>query len=70
VALRDFRENNAVSALFPPQRPLCVVGRLGREKRKRAADVPARLLFFDCGYQAGTPADERGECDNRGAEII
>ena len=42
----DFRENNAVSALFPPQRPLCIVGRLGREKRERATDVSALLLFF------------------------
>ena len=58
------------SVLFPPQRPLCIVGRLGREKRERAADVSALLLFFDYGYQAGTTADERGECDNRGAEII
>ena len=66
----DFRENNAVSVLFPPQRPLWVVGRLEREKWKRAADVSALLLFFDYGYQAGTPADERGECDKRGAEII
>ena len=66
----DFRENNAVSALFPPQRPLCIVGRLGREKREHAADASALLLFFDYGYQAGTTTDERGECDNRGAEII
>ena len=70
MALRDFRENNAVSALFPPQRPLCVVGRLGREKRERAADVSARLLFFYYGYQTGNSADEKGECDNRGAEMI
>ena len=70
MALRDFRENNAVSVLFPPQRPLCVVGRLGREKRERAADVSARLLFFDYGYQARASADERGQCDNRGAEMI
>ena len=66
----DFRENNAVRALFPPQRPLCVVGRLEREKWKRAAEVCKRLLVFYYGYQAGTPADERGQCDKRGAEMI
>ena len=66
----DFRENNAVSVLFPPQRPLCIVGRLEREKRERATDVSALLLFFYYGYQAGTTADEKGECDNRGAEMI
>ena len=57
----------SVSALFPPQRPPSVLGRLGREKRKRGE--VARLLFFDYGYQAEASADERGECDKRGAEM-
>ena len=39
-------QNIFVSVLFPPQRPLCIVGRLGREKRERATDVSALLLFF------------------------
>ena len=46
------------------------LGGLGREKRERAHDLPARLLLFDYGYQAGASADERGECDKRGAEMI
>ena len=66
----DFRENNAVSALFPPQRPLCVVGRLGREKESARPTSPRCCYFFDYGYQAGNSADEKGECDNRGAEMI
>ena len=40
------------------------------KKRARARDLPARLLLFDYGYQAGASADERGQCDNRGAEMI
>ena len=56
-------------ALSSAEASLCR-GETGREKRERAADVCARLLFFDYGYQAGTSLDERGECDNRGAEII
>ena len=61
----------SVSALFQPQRPPSVVGRLGSEKRKkRPLDLPARWLLFDYGYQARASADERGECDNRGAEMI
>ena len=59
------------SALFPPQRPPSVVGRLGSEKRKkRPRDLPARLLLFDYGYQAGASANKRGQCDNRSAETI
>ena len=60
--------------LSPPQRPLCVVGRLGR-KKKRARGArwevslyrssPARFLFFSIilfwwGYPAGASAEERG----------
>ena len=47
-----------------------VVGRLEREKRKCAGDVPARLLLFDYGYPARAFAEERGQCDNRDAEMI
>ena len=36
--------------------------------KKESARPTSRRV--DYGYQAGTPADERGECDNRGAEII
>ena len=58
------------SALFPPQRPPSVVGRLGREKRKRVRATSPRLPLFDYGYPLGASADERGELDNRGAEMI
>ena len=40
------------------------------KKRARAHDLPARLLRFDYGYQAGASEDERGQCDKRGAEMI
>ena len=42
------------------------------EGKKRARDrrLRAVAIFFDYEYQAGTSADERGECDNRGAEMI
>ena len=40
----------------PPQRPLCVVGRLGRKKQKaRGASSTARFLL---GYPAGVFAEE------------
>ena len=48
----------AALQLSLPQRPLCVVGRLGERKRKRAGhDV---LHLFLLGYPAGTSAEERG----------
>ena len=34
------------SALFPPQGPPSVVGRLGREKRKRARATSPRACYF------------------------
>ena len=42
------------------------------EGKKRARDrrLRAVAIFFNYGYQAGTTADEKGECDNRGAEMI
>ena len=55
----------SVSALFPPQRPPSVVGRLGREKRKKRARATSPRAC-----QAGASADERRQCDNRGAEMI
>ena len=63
----------SVSALFQPQRPPSVVGRLGEGEwgeKARARDLPARLLLFDYGYPAGAFADETGQCDKRGAEMI
>ena len=75
MALGDFRENNAVGnfcqcALSTSEAPR-VVGRAGEgKKRARAHDLPARLLRFDYGYQAGASEDERGQCDKRGAEMI
>ena len=46
----------------------CVVG---RQKRKRASDVPTGLLLCDYGYPARASAEERGQCDKkRGAETI
>ena len=75
MALGDFRENNAVGnfcqcAPSTSEAPR-VVGRAGEgKKRARAHDLLARLLRFDYGYQAGASADERGQCDKRGAEMI
>ena len=47
------------------------MGRLESEKRKkRPRDLPAHLLLLDYGYQAAASADERGQCDNGGAEMI
>ena len=71
MALGDFRENNAVGnfsqcALSTAEATKCR-GEAGERKKKKA---PARLLLFDYGYQAGASADERGQCDNRGAEMI
>ena len=68
--MKTMPQEISVSALFQPQRPPSVVGRLGREKRKRARDLPARLLLFHYGYPAGPFVDEGGQCDKRGAEMI
>ena len=56
--------------LSPPQRPLCIVGRLlccgeAGEKEKENPSSPARFLFFRLlifwwGYPAGASAKERG----------
>ena len=53
-------------SLSPPQRPLCVVGRLGRKKKEArgARSFPARFLFFWLllfllRYPAGTSVEER-----------
>ena len=35
----------SVSVLFPPQRLLCVVGRLGREKESARATSPCACYF-------------------------
>jgi len=70
VALGDFRENNAAGnfcqcALSTAETTKCL-GEAGEGKKK----APALLLLFDYGYPAGAFADERGQCDKRGAEMI
>ena len=44
-------------------------GDWGGKKRARDRRLRAVAIFY-YGYQAGTTADEKGECDNRGAEMI
>ena len=63
--MKTMPQEISVSALFPPQRPPSVVGRAGEGKKKeaRAGDLPTRL-------PSGASADERRQCDNRGAEMI
>ena len=75
MALGDFRENNAAGnfckcALSTAEATKCR-GEVGEGKKKAPAhELPARLPLFDYGYPAGAFADERGQCDNRGAEMI
>ena len=51
------RENTdiSISQLFPPQRPLCVVVRLGRRKTKTrsALTVPLIISIFDVTASGG-----------------
>ena len=74
--MKTMPQEISVSALFQPQRPPSVVGRLGGGggggggEKARARHLPARLLLFDYGYPAGAFADETGQCDKRGAEMI
>ena len=63
----------AVDSLSPPQRLLCIVGRLGRKKKRERAEndgkgeerreAPARFLFFRLllfsKYPAGASTEER-----------
>ena len=77
ISVKTVPQEISVSALFQPQRPPSVVGRLGGGgggggEKARARDFPARLLLFDYGYPAGASAfaDETGQCDKRGAEMI
>ena len=70
--MKTMPQEISISALFPPQRPPRAVGRLGREKRKRARATSPRACYFlimDTN-QAEASADERGQCDKRGAEMI
>ena len=45
-------------------------GDWGGKKESARPTSPRCCYFFDYGYQAGNSADEKGECDNRGAEMI
>ena len=70
--------------LSPPQRPLCIVGRLlcwgwGERKRERAGHASHRpprafyffrLLIFWWGYPAGASAEERGHLVNLYSYVI
>ena len=63
MALGDFRENNAAGnfcqcALSTAEASLCR-GEAGEGKRKRARDVPMRLLLCNYGYPAKASAEER-----------
>ena len=44
-------------SLSPPYRPLCVVGRLGRKKKRAHALYFFRLLLFLYGYPVGASAE-------------
>ena len=76
MALGDFRENN-VSRSFC-QCALCSAaaslvswgGWGGKKESARGTSPRAFAILFDYGYPARAFADERGQCDNRSAEMI
>ena len=63
----------SVSALFPPRRPLLCHGEAGEGKKKVRGRRPRALVTFWLWIPseiARAFADERGQCDKRGAEMI
>ena len=71
ISVKTMSREVSVSALFASRRPLQCRGEAGEGKKKVRGRRPRALaILFDYGYPARAFADERGQCDNRDAEMI
>ena len=66
----DFRKTMLSVCSFLRRGLFVSWGDWGGKKESARPPSPRCCYFFYYGYQAGASEDEKGECDNRGAEMI